>query len=206
MTYTISRYPVHLIDTWMPLPGRSVMIRPVLPQDEEQIQSLVRALSPQSRYNRFLSGVNELTAGVLRQLTQVDYSCHLALLAETFEGSTEVPIGEARYVVDARGQSAEFALAVADAWHGFGVATRLLSRLTQSAQAAGLDSLQGEVLVSNTPMLRLARKAGFALLPHEESRLVRITKRLEPSGGPAAPWCAAHALPGRLPAAAPGFA
>ena len=55
MTYTIPRYPVHLIDIVVAANGRRVTIRPMLPQDLELQREFFRALSDNARYCRFLA-------------------------------------------------------------------------------------------------------------------------------------------------------
>ncbi|HQY27791.1 MAG TPA: GNAT family N-acetyltransferase, partial [Burkholderiaceae bacterium] len=97
--FRIHRYPAALIDRVPLADGRSVLVRPVLPQDGELQQRFVRALSPASRYRRFHSALSELPHATLAYLTQVDYASHLALLAETFdEQGGEIQVAEARYV------------------------------------------------------------------------------------------------------------
>ena len=102
MTYAIARYPVHLIDIVRVANGRRVTIRPTLPQDLELQQEFFRSLSAEGRYRRFLSPVNELPEAVAQHFISVDYRSHLALLAEVFEDSREIMIGEARYVIEQR--------------------------------------------------------------------------------------------------------
>src|SRR5207253_5030087 len=100
------------------------------------------------------------------------------------EGEERV-IGEARYVVTEPG-TAEFALAVADAWQGQGIGRLLLSRLERRAAAEGVSRLFGEVLPENKPMQRLAESLGFTILPGPRGMgLLRLEKRLEPRPGAA---------------------
>lgn len=80
-TYRIARYPVALIDRLHLADGRSVLVRPVLPQDAGALQEFVRRLSLASRYRRFHMGVRELPPAVLRAFTEVDYATHLGLVA-----------------------------------------------------------------------------------------------------------------------------
>ena len=157
--------------------GRRVMLRPIGPQDGEQSQAFVRGLSQSSRYRRFLGALNELTPSMLERFTHVDYRNQLALVAETFaDDGKPVLIGEARYVADRDRRSAEFALAVADAWQGQGLGALLLESLLRSARAGGVRHLYGDVLNDNGPMLNLARRAGFAIGAHpEDPGLVRVT-------------------------------
>jgi acetyltransferase len=73
----------------------------------------------------------------------------------------ETLIGVARYVRDK--DAAEFAIVVADAWHGRGIGRRLLAKLIDVARRRGIKRLYGEILRTNRPMLELVRKAGFRL-------------------------------------------
>jgi RimJ/RimL family protein N-acetyltransferase len=161
MTYVIHRYPAELIDVVHLIEGGRVTVRPVLPQDADMLQTFVRDLSAGSRRNRFFRFLHELPSDLLDAFTSVDYRKHLALVAEVFEGGVETIIGEARYVVQDDGTSAEFAVSVADAWQGRGIGTMLLQRLMARAAEAGLGLLFGQTLASNGGMQRLARKAGF---------------------------------------------
>jgi acetyltransferase len=57
----------------------------------------------------------------------------------------------------------EFALAIADAWHGKGVGTALMQTLMTIARSVGLESMEGFVLSTNQAMLKLVRFLGFSL-------------------------------------------
>jgi acetyltransferase len=193
MTYQIHRYPADLIDVvW--LAGERVVIRPVLPQDRELTAAFFGDLSPLSRQQRFLSAMRALPPGLLERLTQVDYTSHLALVAEVFRDGRESVIAEARYAVGADRSEAEFAIAVAEPWQGRGLARLLLETLARQAAAAGIRRLTGETLASNERMLTLAQRAGFSIRRSLDGRgLMRLEKTLEPqtSGLPAASMAAA---------------
>jgi acetyltransferase len=193
MTYQIHRYPADLIDVvW--LAGERVVIRPVLPQDRELTAAFFGDLSPLSRQQRFLSAMRALPPGLLERLTQVDYTSHLALVAEVFRDGRESVIAEARYAVGADRSEAEFAIAVAEPWQGRGLARLLLETLARQAAAAGIRRLTGETLASNERMLTLAQRAGFSIRRSLDGRgLMRLEKTLEPqtSGLPAASTAAA---------------
>jgi acetyltransferase len=63
---------------------------------------------------------------------------------------------------------AEFAVIVADPWHGKGLGEKLISRVIEIARDNGVKSLWGEVLAGNVPMLGLVKKMGFTLNPPDE--------------------------------------
>lgn len=182
MTYAIHRYPAGLIDVVRLDGGTRVTIRPILPQDAEIEQAFVRNLSPGSRHSRFFSTIRELPPSLLKRFTEVDYRSHLALIAEVFDGDSEVIIGDARYVVEEDASSAEFAVAVADAWRGKGIGGLLLARLECHAAAAGVAHLTADTLYDNQPMLHLARQAGFIIDPEPKpGGLVRLSKEIGPA-------------------------
>lgn len=140
--------------------GVVATLRPVVAADAGAECAFVAGLSPAARFCRFHGAVNGLTDAMLRYLTCVDQSHHVALVATVVEDGQEVMIADARYVVD--GDAAEFAIAVADRFQGCGLARRLLEALAACARRAGLHWLVGEVLTSNAAMLGLAERLGFA--------------------------------------------
>src|SRR6516164_7741473 len=98
----------------------------MLPQDFGLQREFFHSLSPMARYARFMAAFSELPDAVAQRLSKIDYSSHLALLAEIFEGRQETMIGEARYVIEERDPtSCEFAIAVADDSHGWNARRRL---------------------------------------------------------------------------------
>jgi acetyltransferase len=174
-----ARYPVELIDVVFLANGERVLVRPVLPQDAAVQAPFFSALSEQSRYNRFLNPMRSFPPGLIERFSRVDHRSHVALIAETVADGVETVIGEARYVVDAEDQSAEFAIAIADAFQGAGLGTLLLNRLVCIAGHAGLKRLTGETLATNEAMIALARKAGFDVAYDPElMHLKRLTRDL----------------------------
>ena len=186
MTYSIARYPVHLIDVVQAADGSRVTIRPTLPQDMELQRDFFRSLSTQGRYSRFMTRLNELPESLAARFASIDYHNHLALLAEVFEDGRETMIGEARYVVDMRDpQTCEFAIAVADNWQASGIARALLDRLERQAALSGIRSMVADTLPTNRAMIGLARRFGYAVsLNREDPELARLEKRLDPPAVP----------------------
>ena len=186
MTYTIPRYPVHLIDVVEVADGSRLAIRPTLPQDVELQQEFFRGLSAEGRYCRFMTRLNELPEALVERFASIDYRSHLALLAEVFEDGRETMIGEARYVVDMRDpQTCEFAIAVADSWQASGIARALLDRLERQAALSGIRSMVADTLLTNRAMIRLARRLGYAVrLSREDPELARLEKHLDPPAIP----------------------
>ena len=169
---------IRLFRTWRPARVASVVLRPIRPDDADALQSFVRALSPASRRLRFHAALNELSATMLRALTCVDQRGHVAFVLTVTEHGTERIVGEACYAVSSDGETAEFGIAVADAFRGQGLAERLLAALIDDARAAGVRWLVGEVLAGNARMLAFMRRCGFAATTRGglEPGLVRVER------------------------------
>jgi RimJ/RimL family protein N-acetyltransferase len=177
MIYEIHRYPVDMIDVVRLASGERVVIRPVLPQDEELTTAFFRGLSALARHNRFMAGVHQLPPELMRRLVQVDYANHLALVAELFADGRETVVAEARFVRGADPIFAEFAVSVAEPWQGKRLANSPAWQARVSRRCRGVRRMVGQTLASNAPMLALAHKAGFTILPSTEVRGVMLLER-----------------------------
>src|ERR1700704_6280326 len=166
-------HPAHLIASWPLGIAHSITVRPIRPEDIDLETDFARKLSRETRYNRFLGGGVGLTPELLEKFTRINFSRDMALIATaTIEGA-EAAIGVARYARLADDVSCEFAITVADAWQGSGIGRKLLAMLIDSARGHGIRRIIGDVLATNTPMLRLAGSQGFRIDWHPEGAQLR---------------------------------
>ena len=152
----------------------SVLIRPIRPDDAVLEQRFFDRLSERSRFQRFMQYLHQLPPKMLARFTQLDYDRELALVA-VYQNEF---IAVGRYAPNLDGETAEFALVVADAWQGKGLGSILLERLRDAARKAGYKALRGTILQANHDMLELARHMAFL----EESRQgaeVNVVSRLQ---------------------------
>jgi GNAT superfamily N-acetyltransferase len=134
--------------------GTLVVIRPILPSDADRLRDGFERLSPESRYRRFMSAVDELSDEQVRFLTHVDYEDHMAWVALDPLDPGRRGLGVARYVRVAEEPSvAEAAVTVVDSHQGRGLGTVLLGVLALSAERNGIRTFRGFVLEANAPML-----------------------------------------------------
>lgn len=141
--------------------GTPVCIRRVRREDERRLRDGIAQLSPQSRYLRFFSGIREAPPQVLRTLASPDGHDHLAWGALR----TDLPDTPALGVVHAfrdkdDPDSAEFSVAVVDAYHGRGLARLLTAVLLLDCAGEGLTRFTVHILPENRPALALARSLG----------------------------------------------
>ena len=162
--------------------GRRVRVRSIRPADASMDRAFFAGLSEQSRYMRFMQHLAELTPRLVRQFTQIDDAREMALVALDDTSGDEAIVGIARYVAEIeQGESAEFAIVVADAWQGYGLGRALLELLIDGARRRGLRRLIGNILAVNAPMLALATVFGFAIhADPDDARHVIATLDLAP--------------------------
>jgi acetyltransferase len=143
-------------------------------------RAFVRDLSDEARYYRFMTKLRNLPEAMAERFTTIDYIGHVGLIAEVFMDASATMIGEARYVVEAGDAAAcEFAVAVADAWQGMGLARILLTRLADHAASSGIRRMSGDTIATNAAMIALAKRTGFVVVRKpEDGRLVHFVKDL----------------------------
>jgi len=160
----IHPYPIELVGYAKLRDGAIVHVRPIRPEDAELERAFVHGLSEQTRYFRFFYRLHELTPAMLARFTQVDYDREMALVAIDDGAKTKAGaafIAVARYTTNPDGESAEFAIVVADAWQGRGVGRIVMLRLIDSAKRRGLSRLEGIVLRANANMRKFCEAIGF---------------------------------------------
>jgi RimJ/RimL family protein N-acetyltransferase len=187
----IMRGKVHLPTTapcCMPVSdGTLVTYRMMRPDDAEREQEFVVGLSDRSRYLRFFAVLKQLPSYILKDFTSPDYPVSYAVIATIDDHGKERQVGVARYSPTGVDDVAEFAVVVADDWHGLGVASQLMHLVTTAAVIGGINRLEGLVLSENTAMLAMARKMGFSVVPDHEAgpSVVHVIKDLRNTTGQA---------------------
>jgi acetyltransferase len=169
--------PKDLVESFQPVIGQAVTVRPLQPGDAEIERRFVTGLSERTRYNRLLGGAMKITDEYIRRLIEVDGVREVALAATTMLEDNEMIIGVGRYVLDEDRRGCEFALVIADAWQGRGIGRRMLEKLIATAGARGIEFIYGDVLSTNVQMLALARRMGFALARHPDDATVTRVQR-----------------------------
>jgi acetyltransferase len=155
-------YPAHLIKHITLRDGTPLTIRPIRPADMDLEKAFVQKLSDYSRYYRFMLPIRELPQAMLEHFTHPDYDREMALIVLSTQEGKEEEIGVARFVKYPDGRQCEFALAIADQWQGKGVGTALMRELIAIARSFGLKTMEGFVLTTNQPMLKLVTFLGFS--------------------------------------------
>ena len=175
----MAKYPEHLACERTLADGRTVLIRPIRPDDEAEEQRFFAGLSEESRRMRFMKAVHEFGEEMIRFFTHIDYEHHMAFVCEVNENGLTMLVGEARYVGNPDGATCEFGVVVADAWRRSGIAGLLMAALMRAARERGYRSMGGLVLKENARERRFARALGFEESScAEDPTTVRVVKQL----------------------------
>ncbi len=171
-------YPTHLVSNWQLADGTDLVIRPIRPEDAAIEQAFVRNLSEEARYFRFMNSVQELSEAMLVRFTQIDYSREMALVAVAEESGQEVELGVTRFAINPDGESCDFALVIADRMRGKGLGNKLMTALMDAARSKGLKVMEGEVLKSNTSMLKLMQRLNFSIEASPDDDSVKKVRKV----------------------------
>ena len=163
------------------LDDHEVVVRPIEPGDKRALAGGFARLSEQSRYQRFMTGIQELSEGDLAYLTEVDHHDHEALIA--FDAAMpEDAVGVARYVRASGTTAAEAAVTVIDEWHGRGLGTALCNLLAERARAEGVECFTALLLAENTQMQDVLASLGPAKVISRDAGTIEVEVELPEQG------------------------
>ncbi len=172
----IRPYPRDLEETVTLRDGRSVLLRPIRPEDEPAHHTLIARLSPEDIRFRFFGFVRRLEHTQMARMTQIDYDREMAFVAVApGPGPDDEP--ETLGVVDITDPDnavAEFSMVVRSDLKGLGLGRELLGKMIRYARSRGTGELAGQVLPDNRDMLRLTRRLGFIPRMNTEEEVMDV--------------------------------
>ncbi|WP_108638091.1 GNAT family N-acetyltransferase [Mycobacterium rhizamassiliense] len=128
--------------------GTLLLLRPVLPGDDERAVHGHIQFSSETLYRRFMTARLPSPA-LMHYLSEVDYVDHFVWVIT--DGSD--PVADARFVRDETDPTiAEIAFTVADAYQGRGVGAFMFGALSIAAKANGIEKFTARMLSDNVPM------------------------------------------------------
>ncbi len=157
----IRPYPVEWEETTELAGIGRVDIRPIRPEDETLYALFFSSITPDDIRMRFFTANPDLSFKFLARLTQIDYAREMAFVA--IAADTGELLGVARLIADPDYTKAEYGVLVRSDLKAKGLGWRLMQHLIAYAQNEKLDELYGEVLATNTTMLRMCSEMGFEI-------------------------------------------
>jgi acetyltransferase len=176
--FAISPYPKELEEKVTLKDGQTIIIRPIVAEDEATQQVFDNASTQEDRYKRYFSQRGKMSHEEMARLTQIDYEREMAFIAiRLVSGEEKDTLAVIRASIDPDNIDAEFAMIVRSDAQGLGLGRLLLEKLIIYQRAKGTRYLSGMTMLSNIGMASLAKKVGFSIEKEVEEGIINM--RLE---------------------------
>ncbi len=159
----IRPFPAEFVSATQLKDGESILLRPILPEDEPLHASFIKRVSKEDLYKRFFTEVGEFNHDALANLTQIDYDREMAFVAVSFRSGSAEIIGVSRALINPENSDAEFAILIRSDLKGKGLGTLLMNKIIDYCRSKQTLQMSGITMPANQGMLSLARKLGFTV-------------------------------------------
>ncbi len=159
--------------------GLNAHVRVIKPTDESMIRDLFYNLSESSVYFRYFSPKRSMPHDNLEKYVNLKEDEGLSLVVTMGPRENRRIIAEARYLMDENCQYPETAFMVDEEFQGRGIATYLVSYMTEIARERGVQGFQADVLMSNTPMIKVFESVPYVLEKHVSHGVVSVRWRFD---------------------------
>lgn len=160
--------------------GATAIIRIAQPDDSQALQEFFERLSPQSRYQRFMSAAPPQKKLVEAFCDPSNPQEQLTLIITRSVGGKLRIIAAASYQALTE-KTAEVAFAVDDAFQGRGLGSQLLERLSVLAARYGITRFRAVTMTENQRMLDVFRESGFTIETKHDGSEVEIDLSVVPN-------------------------
>jgi acetyltransferase len=159
----ITPYPKKYETIWTLRDGRSVLLRPIKPEDEPMWLEMFQSFSEESVRLRFFQVIKDTPHEMRVRYCNIDYDREVAIVAELNEDGKKRILGVARVGLEPDGKTGEIAFIVADPWQGLGLGTKMVDHAIDVCKDMNVESIYAIMLQENTRAISLTRKMGFDL-------------------------------------------
>lgn len=158
--FAVHPYPSEWVREMKLEDGTTIEVRPVRPEDEILYHEFFDNVTPEDARLRFFSPKPQLSHKLITRFTQIDYNRAMAFVA--LEKETGQLWGVVRLHTDPDGIEAEYAILIRSDLKGKGLGWALMQLALDYGRMTGLKKIYGDVLRTNSGMLRMCAALGFA--------------------------------------------
>ena len=173
--------PIETVDVIL-RDGSTLRLRAPVPEDGPAIIRFFSELSDRSFYLRF-HGHPTIDERLVEPVVDPEWIDRGALIGSVVEGGEDRIVALANYVRLRDPLAAEVAFAVADAYQGRGIGTRLVEQLASRAAGRGIERFIGEVMADNSAMINVFEGVGFEVARTFSGGEVEMTFPIAPTAG-----------------------
>jgi acetyltransferase len=178
----ISPYPKKYETSWKLRDGRTVLLRPIKPEDEPLWLEMFQNFSEESIRYRFFQIIKDTPHEVRVRYCNIDYDREMAIVAELDEGGHRKILGVVRVGLEPDRKSGEIAFIVADPWQGLGLGTKMIDHMIDVCKDMGVETLYAIMLPDNMRAINLMKKMGFTIKYVEEGTVKGVLNLKEETG------------------------
>jgi acetyltransferase len=159
----ISPYPKKYETFWKLRDGRTVMLRPIKPEDEPLWLEMFQNFSEESIRYRFFQIIKDTPHEVRVRYCNIDYDREIAIVAELNENGHRRILGVVRVSLEPDRKSGEIAFIIADPWQGLGLGTKMVDHVIDICKDMKIETIYGIMLPDNRRAISLLKKMGFTI-------------------------------------------
>jgi acetyltransferase len=174
----ISPYPKKYETLWKLRDGRTVLLRPIKPEDEPLWMEMFQNFSEESIRFRFFQIIKDTPHETRVRYCNIDYDREIAIVPELTEDGSKKILGVARVSIEPNRKAGEIAFIVADPWQGLGLGTKVVDYALEICRDMKLESIYAIMLPDNHRAINLVKKMGFTIT-YMEDGTVRGTLNLK---------------------------
>jgi acetyltransferase len=160
---------------WKLRDGRTVLLRPIKPEDELLWLEMFHNFSEESVHNRFFYLIKDTPHAVRIRYCDIDYSKEIAIVAELKEEQRKI-LGVVRLMINSGKKRGEVAFIVADPWQGLGLGSAMVDYMIEICKDIGLEAIYALMLPDNHLAIKLVKKRAFTIQYKDD--LAKATLRL----------------------------
>jgi acetyltransferase len=157
----ITPYPRKYEKVWRLRDGRTILLRPIRPEDEPMWLEMFQSFSEETIRYRFFQVLRDTPHEIRVRYCNIDYDREVAIVAEMTDHGKRKLLGVARVGLEPNARTGEIAFVVADPWQGLGIGTKMVDHTIDVCKDMNVESLYAIMLRDNFRAISLMKKMGF---------------------------------------------
>lgn len=178
----IRSYPMQYVGTWTAKDKTNLIIRPILPEDENALAEFHTMLSDRSVFLRYLQPMllqDRVVHERLARICHCDYDREMVLVAERKnDNDVSSILGVVRLSKLHGADEARLSILIADPYQGIGLGGELVRRALDVAKRERLKNLSAVLTDDNQAMRHIFQKLGFSFEPVRGEKLLEARIKL----------------------------
>jgi acetyltransferase len=157
----ITPYPKKYETLWKLRDGRTVLLRPIRPEDEPLWLEMFQNFSEESIRYRFFQIIKDTPHEVRVRYCNIDYDREIAIVPELNENGQRKILGVVRISLEPDRKNGEIAFIIGDPWQGLGLGTKMVDHVIDICKDMKIETIYAIMLPDNYRAISLMKKMGF---------------------------------------------